>query len=331
MKRRSAGELACFWREIAFLVAMSLAASLMSGVTHAQTQGLPALRDPDVVAARQLLRTDPQQGVDMIRSLAEQGHPIAQYNLGMILQEGKVAPRAGAQGVEWLRKAADQGLADAQLAMGLAFNSGVDVEEDQAQAVAWYRKAAEQGNWPAQVNLGLAYWAGNGITRDAAEAAVWFRRAAEQGAGWGQYYLGRSLVFGAGVPKDAAQGAEWWRKAADQGYADAQHDLGVLYAQGRGVPRDYGRAVYWLAEAARSEHQQAIKHVKTIARLLPSVYLSDSAEVREEPDAAAAVLRTAGKGQRARELSRKDSWVEVYFDDRHTVGYVSAELLSRKK
>ena len=69
-------------------------------------------------------------------------------------------------------KAAEQGLAKAQYNLGLMFNNGKGVKQDYLQCVSWYRKAAEQGHAKAQYNLGVAYTLGKGVKRDRLQAAL---------------------------------------------------------------------------------------------------------------------------------------------------------------
>ncbi|MGZ5007726.1 MAG: J domain-containing protein [Methylobacter sp.] len=79
------------------------------------------------------------------------------------------------------RQLAEQGHAKAQFNLGLMYDQGQHIEQDYAQAVAWYQKAAEQGNANAQYNLALKYKLGQGVTQDDSQAAYWYRRAAEEG------------------------------------------------------------------------------------------------------------------------------------------------------
>ena len=47
-------------------------------------------------------------------------------------------------------QAAEQGNATAQYNLGVMYDNGQGVRQDDAQAVQWYRKAAEQGHAKAQ-------------------------------------------------------------------------------------------------------------------------------------------------------------------------------------
>lgn len=81
---------------------------------------------------------------------------------------------------EW-RPLAELGDAEAQYNLGVMYDEGAGVDHDLARAAAWYRKAAEQGFLDAQTNLGLMYYHGQGVPRNYREALKWFRLAAEQG------------------------------------------------------------------------------------------------------------------------------------------------------
>ncbi len=62
-----------------------------------------------------------------------------------------------ATAIRELRPLAEQGVAEAQFNLGIMYNNGHGVPQDYAKAVKWYRKAAEQGYAEAQHNLGFMY------------------------------------------------------------------------------------------------------------------------------------------------------------------------------
>jgi len=63
---------------------------------------------------------------------------------------------------EW-RPLAEQGVAGAQFNLGVMYDQGQGVPQDYAQAADWYLKAAEQGNAIVQSNLGFLYDQGWGV------------------------------------------------------------------------------------------------------------------------------------------------------------------------
>ena len=78
-------------------------------------------------------------------------------------------------------QAAEQGNATAQYNLGVMYDNGQGVRQDDAQAVHWYRKAAEQGNVEAQHNLGAMYANGQGVRRDHKIAKEWLGKACDNG------------------------------------------------------------------------------------------------------------------------------------------------------
>jgi len=56
--------------------------------------------------------------------------------------------------IKWFHEQAEQGHAIAQFNLGVMYDKGEGVEKDYDEAFKWYRKAAEQGDADAQYNLG---------------------------------------------------------------------------------------------------------------------------------------------------------------------------------
>jgi len=89
---------------------------------------------------------------------------------------------------EWL-PLAEFGDAEAQFNLGVMHDEGAGIQQDLAAAAAWYHKAAQQGFVDAQANLGMMYYHGHGVPRDHGEAARWFQEAASQGDTEASHYL----------------------------------------------------------------------------------------------------------------------------------------------
>jgi uncharacterized protein len=120
--------------------------------------------------------TREQKFADMHR-LAEKGDAGAQYNLGLMYEQGYgVTPDIG-KAAGWFEKAAANGEAKAQYRLGSQYYHGQGVPRDLEQAAAWYKKAAEQGNTPAQAALGNMYLSGEGVPRDNTKAVYWHKKS----------------------------------------------------------------------------------------------------------------------------------------------------------
>ena len=80
-----------------------------------------------------------------------------------------------------LTLAAEQGEAKAQFNLGVMYDNGEGVPQDDKTAVKWYTLAAEQGLANAQFNLGWMYDEGLGVPQDNVYAHMWWNIAASSG------------------------------------------------------------------------------------------------------------------------------------------------------
>jgi hypothetical protein len=109
---------------------------------------------------------------------------------------------------EW-RPLAEAGDRDAQFNLGLLYENGFGVAADAAQAARWYRRAAEQDDRTAQAYLAEMYAQGLGVARDDIEALHWYRRAAERGHAASQYDVGLFYATGRGTAPSDVQAVAW--------------------------------------------------------------------------------------------------------------------------
>jgi TPR repeat protein len=198
-------------------------------------------------------RGDYATEVLILRPLAEGGNAVAQFNLGLMYDQGQGVQQNYAEAAKWYRLAAAQGNAGAQLNLGLMYDEGHGVHQDYSEAMKWYRLAAAQGNAGAQFNLGVMYTFGQGVQQNYAEAAKWYLLAAAHGDAHAQFNLGLMYAQGRGVKQNYAEAVKWYRLAAAQGEAGAQANLGVMYDTGHGVATNYVEAVKWYRLAAAQD------------------------------------------------------------------------------
>jgi len=158
------------------------------------------------------------------------GDAEAQYLLGRHFDIGdsEYVAKDYVKAVEWYTKAAEQGHAIAQFNLGICYYNGEGVAKDYVKAAEWYTKAAEQGHAEAQNNLGYCYYNGEGIDKDYVKAAEWYTKAAEQGHAEAQNNLGYCYYWGRSVGKDYVKAVEWFTKAAEQGDEDAKEKLKLI-------------------------------------------------------------------------------------------------------
>ena len=83
--------------------------------------------------------------------------------------------------VKKYRSAALKSDAVAQFNLGLMYENGQGAAQDYAEAARWYKLAAAQGNTGAQFNLGVMYEKGRGVVQDHTRAHMWSNLAAVSG------------------------------------------------------------------------------------------------------------------------------------------------------
>lgn len=116
----------------------------------------------------------------------------------------------------WLPMA-QGGHALAQYNVGISFAQGLGVEKNLAAASKWWSRSALQDNMDAQYNLGLVHARGlDGIEQNLSLAAHWWRQAALNGDAMSQFNLGMLYAQGKGVPQSLETAIKWWRLAANQ-------------------------------------------------------------------------------------------------------------------
>ena len=103
--------------------------------------------------------------------------------VGQDFEKGAAAAQSGdfATALKEWQPLAEQGHADAQYNLGMIYQNGYGVIQDYAEAVRWYRLAAEQGFANAQNNLGVTYETGQGVLQNNILSHMWYNIASENG------------------------------------------------------------------------------------------------------------------------------------------------------
>ena len=156
------------------------------------------------------------EALQVIRPLAEENDPEAQFYLGVMYAKGRGVPQDYQKAVHWYQLAAEQGFAKAMSNLASMYSRGKGVPKDYAQAVHWYQEAAEEQLPEAQYNLGVMYKEGQGVPRDLVRAHMWFNLAA--GQGHEDAYRARLLVSRMMKPEAIAEAqklAREWREKKD--------------------------------------------------------------------------------------------------------------------
>jgi TPR repeat protein len=204
------------------------------------------------------------KALELYQLAAQQGHSVAQYNLGRIHQNGLkhlnqvIAPNP-ALAEQFLRRAAAQGVVAAYHQLGILYHTqGGRVNPaalNPEQIKIWDKNgdgkltsaenrlfqdahdhfllAAQQGYGPSLHALGVMYQRGEGVKIDLARAAYWLEEAVKHEQPDSFYNLAQLYENGLGVPPNLPRAFILYREAARMGHAPSQYNLGVFYYQGR--------------------------------------------------------------------------------------------------
>ena len=221
---------------------------------------------------------DYAKAVELLNKAAEQGHEIAQSNLGFLLGymylNGMGVPKNPDEAVKWYTKAADGGNSFAQNSLGNIYIDGKDVPKNPEQAIKYYTMAAEQGNVYSQTALAVMYHQGDGVDQDYVQAFKFYSDVANadqedpdeiQFIANAMGQLGTYYYTGCGVKQDNGMAIEWMTKAADLGSAYAQYSMAQHFLYGTcGLERNESKAKEWLEKAAAQGFAEAIEALKLI-------------------------------------------------------------------
>jgi len=210
------------------------------------------------------VKRDLMKALELYQLAAQQGHSVAQYNLGRIHQNGLkhlnqvIAPNP-ALAEQYLRRAAAQGVVAAYHQLGiLYYTQGGRIKLASLtpeQLKIWdkdgdgrvlpaenrlyqdahdhFLLAARQSYGLSLHALGVMYQQGHGVKADAARAAHWLEQAVQHEQPDSFYNLAQLHENGLGVPPNLPRAFILYRQAARMGHAPSQYNLGLFYYQGR--------------------------------------------------------------------------------------------------
>ncbi|MBI3441162.1 MAG: SEL1-like repeat protein [Proteobacteria bacterium] len=194
------------------------------------------------------IKSDKGTAIDWYARAAEQGHMLAQYQLGEIYFTGEGLESSDyPKAKQWYLGSALQGYGPAQLRLAFLYAEAhfKGLTPDYAEAEKWFLKAAEQNAGDAQFRLGNFYH-NYKTPPDIEKAILWLTRAAEGGHRVAMFDLARLLKD----RKESGLALDWMKKSADQDFLPAQMALSEMYAAGDGAPYDPTQSLIWTLKVA---------------------------------------------------------------------------------
>jgi uncharacterized protein len=163
---------------------------------------------------------------------------------------------------------AEKGNAQAQYNLGMMLNNGIGTNKNPALALEWFEKSSQAGDPLAAYKAGC-YYGGqfkDVVKVDLEKSLRYKLTAAEAGYSLAQHDVANAYSQRNQFP----EALKWWEAAAKQGYPMSLYNLSVTYKSGKVVPKDNIRAYAYfklakvLSEGKVSEKAQtSLDELKT--------------------------------------------------------------------
>lgn len=200
------------------------------GVSDCQT-ALDYIKQLGTDEAKSLLSTAEQKLTEaQKRETAETERKQYEEELKQIFGEGVAAYKVKdyEKALSLFEKTAEQGLVTAQFNCGIMYNNGEGTAKDEAKALMWFERAAGQGHVDAQFICGEMYNDGRGTPENKATALMWYEKAAEQGYERAYYWCGEACFFSDTALNYPEKALAWYEKAAKVGDTKAEKRISEL-------------------------------------------------------------------------------------------------------
>ena len=151
-------------------------------VSCASQLGSPTVRAEELLEAQDAFdRGEFVTALNLFDALAEGGDAQAQYQLGMMYEQGLGTDQDIRIAARWYTQAAEQRSPEGLTALSALHLKGAGVIQNFKESLRLNEQAAALGYAPAQYKLGVAYATGVGTFRDPVKAHMWFNIASASG------------------------------------------------------------------------------------------------------------------------------------------------------
>ena len=129
----------------------------------------------------------------LFRSAGDQNHSGALFKLAEMQSNNEYGEVDTKLAFENCLKSAELGLPEAQFNVGVMFEEGIGTKQSFRDSIFWYKKATQSGDKYALNNLGDMFFNGRGVPEDKYKAEYLFRIASNQGSSLADFNL--SIIY----------------------------------------------------------------------------------------------------------------------------------------
>lgn len=194
-----------------------------------------------------------QEGLGHLALYHKQDDPVAWFEAGLSVLQGKVPEVEAPVGWAMLVKSAGLGYAPAQYFEALLYINGTATgKADYATALPLLEAAAKSGHVDALFMAGNYYYDGSlGVKKDGAKAFAYFTQAAERGHVYAAYMAATMANDGTGVKTDHALAYRLARNLAEQGEMVGSVIAASALLQMKDAKDHEDEVLYWMDRASR--------------------------------------------------------------------------------
>ncbi len=182
---------------------------------------------------------DHDKACALFKKAAIKGHPLALYNMFLLLINDYGFKRDPAIAADGLRRAAEAGYEPAIINYAEALYDGIPdwgVEKDDAKALPWLERIKDK-NPKYLAAIGNIYYNNKGVPRDYAKAVDYYWEAADKGYVLAWTFLGNAYGYGNGVEKNLEKAIECYvygiREGSGTDIFERLEKLGLINNIGR--------------------------------------------------------------------------------------------------
>ena len=210
------------------------------------------------------LQKDFKNAAEYFLKAAEDGHPDAQCNLGVLYAKGLGVPKDMKDALRWLLKAAEQGHAGAKKNLRLLQEGNQSAKKGSGNNLDLLREIIEKSDENTKIKMRFISVT-MGIPWDQEEESAFIRELAEKGDLDMQSSLARDYQFGNNVPQNYEEALKWYKKLALQEDSSAQCKVGEFFFMGYGVEKNLAEAEKWWQKASNNGDENARQYLKILS------------------------------------------------------------------
>jgi TPR repeat protein len=238
------------------------------------------------------LKTHHQESVEMYKSLARSGNPIAQYKLGVFYEEGLPEPNY-LMAKEWYLLACDGNHTGALYRLGVIYEEGKGVEKNIQVSISLYTKGADLGCENCLSKMGLFFQESDNRTVNLEKQIDHYQKLAIKGNATAQYITGFLYFESNTVKNGKLESLKWLSKSYQLGNKDVKtllekyfddeinksiYNLKKKAILDKCIQKETGCAYYKMAnfhfygESDPKKYPEAFKHYWISARKHNNIY-----------------------------------------------------------